>query len=126
MSTSRPQTPGHTKRQGRTMEARAYFDASFWEKVKNFALRAGRNVIEKALWLYYAAQRPDTPAWARTVIYSALVYFISPVDAIPDITPVVGYVDDLGVLAAAFGMVGLHIDDTVREETQKKLAEWFG
>ncbi|CAN7295616.1 YkvA family protein [Polaromonas sp. LjRoot131] len=108
------------------MEARAYFDANFWEKVKNFALRAGRNVIEKALWLYYAAQRPDTPAWARTVIYSALVYFISPVDAIPDITPVVGYVDDLGVLAAAFGMVGLHIDDTVREETQKKLAEWFG
>jgi uncharacterized membrane protein YkvA (DUF1232 family) len=108
------------------MNARAYFDANFWEKVKNFALRAGRNVIEKALWLYYAAQRPDTPAWARTVIYSALVYFISPVDAIPDITPVVGYVDDLGVLAAAFGMGGLHIDDTVREETQKKLAEWFG
>jgi uncharacterized membrane protein YkvA (DUF1232 family) len=55
----------------------------------------GREVIEKALWLYYAAQQPNTPLWAKTAIYGALGYFISPIDAIPDITPVIGYADDL-------------------------------
>jgi hypothetical protein len=38
----------------------SFDDASFWDKVKNFAKAAGREVIEKALWLYYAAQQPET------------------------------------------------------------------
>ncbi len=32
-----------------------YSDESFWEKVKKFAKVAGKEVIEKSLWLYYAA-----------------------------------------------------------------------
>ena len=71
-----------------------YTEDSFWDKVVKFAKTAGREVIEKALWLYYAAQQPNTPLWAKTAIYGALGYFISPIDAIPDITPVIGYADD--------------------------------
>lgn len=56
-----------------------YSDSSFWDKLKNFAKAAGKEVIEKALFLYYAAQENDTPVWAKTVIYSALAYFISPI-----------------------------------------------
>ncbi len=103
-----------------------YTEDGFWEKVKKFALQAGREVIEKALWLYYAAQQPGTPPWAKAVIYGALAYFISPIDAIPDITPVVGYADDLGAVGAAIGMVSLYIDDTVRASASKKLLDWFG
>ena len=86
------------------MQHSEYSDSSFWDKVKKFALTAGKEVIEKALWLYYAAQRPETPKWAKTAIYGALAYFISPIDAIPDITPLVGFTDDLGALAAAIAM----------------------
>ena len=39
------------------MEYSEYSDNSFWDKVKSFAIIAGREVIEKALWLYYAAHR---------------------------------------------------------------------
>ena len=46
-------------------EAR-YTDESFWEKVKTHARRAGREVLEKALMLYYCLKDGDTPAWART------------------------------------------------------------
>jgi uncharacterized membrane protein YkvA (DUF1232 family) len=36
----------------------------------------------------------------------AVVYFLSPVDAVPDLIPILGWLDDLGVLsAAAFWMV---------------------
>ncbi len=103
-----------------------YSDSSFWDKLKNFALKAGSEVIEKALYLYYAAQRPETPTWARTVIFGALAYFISPVDAIPDIIPVAGFTDDLGALAAAIGVVSMYITDEVKSQAKQKLITWFG
>ena len=103
-----------------------YTEDSFWDKVVKFAKTAGREVIEKALWLYYAAQQPNTPLWARTAIYGALGYFISPIDAIPDITPVVGYADDLAVLAAAVATVATYIKADVKERAAEKLRGWFG
>lgn len=105
---------------------REYSDSGFWDKAMAFARVAGREVIEKALWLYYAAQDPRTPAWARTVIYGALGYFIFPVDAIPDPTPIAGYADDLGALAAAVATVAMYIGDEVKAQAAQKLRAWFG
>ena len=104
----------------------AYSNSGFWGKVITHAKTAGREVIEKALWLYFAAQNPATPAWARSVIYGALGYFIFPLDAIADITPVVGYADDLGVLAAAVAIVVLFINKEVKEKAALKMKDWFG
>lgn len=106
--------------------ADAFDDGSFWNKVKNFALKAGKEVIEKALWLYYAAQQPNTPAWARTVIYGALAYFVLPVDAVPDAIPVAGFTDDLGALAAALGTVSMYVTAQVKTMASEKMKEWFG
>lgn len=103
-----------------------YSESRFWDKVKQYAKVAGSEVIEKALWLFYAAQRPETPAWAKAVIYGALAYFILPTDAIPDLAPLVGYTDDLGALAAAIGMVSLYISDEVKEKASRKMLDWFG
>lgn len=100
-------------------------DGSFWDKVKNFAKTAGKELIQKALWLYYAAQRSETPAWAKATIYGALAYFVLPVDAIPDIVPVVGYSDDLGAIAAALTAVSMYISDEVKEQAEEKMAIWF-
>lgn len=102
-----------------------YSEANFWEKLKKFALQAGREVTEKALTLYYAAQQPETPAWAKTVIVGALAYFILPTDSIPDVVPVAGYADDLGALAAALLCVAMHITPEVKELTKKKMQDWF-
>ncbi|MBG6220035.1 MULTISPECIES: DUF1232 domain-containing protein [unclassified Janthinobacterium] len=106
--------------------AKKYTQDSFWDKVVKFARTAGREVIEKALWLYYAAQQPNTPLWAKTAIYGALGYFISPIDAVPDITPVIGYADDLAVLAAAVATVATYITAEVKESAAEKLRGWFG
>ena len=64
-----------------------YNENSFWNKIKTVFKSAGREVIEKALWLYYAAQDPKVPLAAKTTIYTALAYFILPVDLIPDFLP---------------------------------------
>ena len=104
----------------------AYSEESFWAKLKKFALSAGREVVEKALTLYYTAQNPNVPPWAKTVVVGALTYFISPVDAIPDILVGIGFTDDLGVLLAALATVSVYINAETKEQAQQKLTDWFG
>lgn len=103
-----------------------YSDSGFWQKLKDYAKVAGVELVERALLLYYAAQQESVPAWAKATIFAALGYFITPLDAIVDLTPVVGYSDDLGVLALAVATVAAHINDTVREQAKQKMAQWFG
>lgn len=105
--------------------AKDYSDEQFWNKAKRFAKAAGETVLTLALELYYAAQDPDTPAWAKTVIWGALGYFISPVDAIPDVVPLIGYTDDMSVLAAAVATVAAHVKDPHVSKAKSLLKQWF-
>lgn len=102
-----------------------YSEPRFREKLARAARAAGREVIEKALWLFFAARRPETPRWAKAAMYGALAYFIVPLDALPDVAPMAGYTDDLGVLALAVGTVAAYIDEGVRLKTRRVLARWF-
>lgn len=102
-----------------------YDEKSFWAKITDFALKAGREVIKKALILYYCLQDSDTPVWAKTTIIGALGYFIWPFDAYPDFLPG-GYADDLGVLAAALAAVAVHIKMEHKEQAREQLNTWFG
>lgn len=113
-------------REGTRDYASSYDEDSFWEKLGRFAARAGKEVVEKALVLYYCLQDPDTPAKARGVIVGALGYLIVPLDAIPDLTPGVGFVDDLGALTLALTIVLAHVKPVHREKASAKLKDWFG
>ena len=44
------------------------------------------------------------------VLGAALLYFISPIDCIPDVLPIVGWMDDIGVLALAMGFVASRLN----------------
>ena len=107
------------------MADKNYSEAGFWQKLNTFARKAGHNLVEKSLQLYYAAESPDTPTWARGVIFGALAYFVAPIDAIPDVTPGIGFADDLCVLIGAVSAVAAHITPEVKDQAEKKMAEWF-
>ncbi|WP_028455977.1 YkvA family protein [Chitinilyticum litopenaei] len=101
-------------------------DKGFWDKLGGYAKSAGREVVGRALCLYYAAQSPATPVWAKSVIYAALAYFIFPLDAVPDLAPLVGYTDDMGTLAAALATVAFYVNDEVKAKADAALRRFFG
>tara|TARA_B100002052_G_scaffold238174_1_gene221932 strand:- start:3770 stop:4249 length:480 start_codon:yes stop_codon:yes gene_type:complete len=116
-----PETPEALQRY-----ASQYSETRFWTKMSHVVKRAGHELLEKALWLHYAAQRPDTPQWAKATAYGALAYFILPFDAVPDWLFGVGLTDDLGALTVAVATISQYIDDGVKTRTRQRLDAWFG
>ena len=49
---------------------------------------------------------PDVHWAKKALVVGALFYFVVPVDAIPDFAPVVGYLDDMGVIALVVRYLG--------------------
>lgn len=104
--------------------SKKYSKESFWSKVKANALKAGREVIEKALMLFYGLQDDNVPTWAKGVIMAALGYFISPIDAVPDMLPG-GFVDDLGVMVAALATVSVYLSEETKAKAKAKSKTMF-
>ena len=73
---------------------------------------------EEAVALYLLFIDPEYPTIKKGVAVFALLYFIVPVDLVPDTLPVVGFLDDAGIIAAAVNMY--HKDIPVYKEKAKK------
>lgn len=106
-------------------EANIVTRPKLWQKLKNHAGRLSHSTMRLVLKLYYAAQDEDTPAWAKATIYTALAYFILPLDAIPDFI-IGGYTDDLATLTAALYTITKHAKPEHKERAEAKLQQWFG
>ena len=103
-----------------------FSENQLWEKIKNYAKQAGLKTIYSCLLLFYAYRRKETPAWARHIILGTLGYFLAPIDAIPDLSPIIGYTDDLGVLSFGLVTIAAYINDEVRVKARTHLSKWFG
>lgn len=102
-----------------------FSEGNFWDKILKFAKSAGTKVVYVALLFYYTLQKDEVPPKTKAIIIAALGYFISPIDAIPDLAPG-GFADDFGVLIMALSTISMYIDDDVRSKAEAKLRDIFG
>lgn len=106
--------------------SRYFSEESLWKKIKQFSKTAGETVVYAALLLFYVMKSKDVTVKTKISIAAALGYFILPTDAIFDLTPLIGYTDDLGVLIFALSQVSSNITPEIRKKARTKLGEWFG
>lgn len=109
-----------------SMYSSNYSPSALWDKLKRYAKMVGCEGIRNVLRLYYALDNKDMPRKVKLIIYGALGYFILPVDVIPDVIPVIGFTDDLGIIAAAIGVAAMYINAEVKTKADEKLVDWFG
>lgn len=105
--------------------ARKYDEKSLWSKIRRFSAKAGQKVIYAVLLLYYVMKDPGVGVRTKLTIAAALGYFISPVDAIFDLAPILGFTDDLGVLILALTKISSSVTPAIRLKARQKLQEWF-
>jgi uncharacterized membrane protein YkvA (DUF1232 family) len=81
-----------------------YVEENLWTKLE----RTGKKIsFAKDIGALFNYMRDSYIPWYRkAIVVAALVYFILPVDAVPDLAPLVGYLDDLGVITATLKYLG--------------------
>jgi uncharacterized membrane protein YkvA (DUF1232 family) len=63
-----------------------------------------RTLKLNVLALYLAARDPRVPWYAKAVAACVAVYAISPIDLIPDVIPILGYLDDVVLVPLGIGV----------------------
>lgn len=53
--------------------------------------------------------------WKKVLGVLAVVYAIVPIDLVPDVIPIFGWLDDVGFLTLAFGLIGRDMARHARE-----------
>lgn len=85
-------------------QKKEYVEERLWEKVE----RVGKKIsFAKDIFALFRYMIDSNVQWYRkSIVVGALIYFIAPIDTIPDIAPLVGYLDDLGVITAVLKYLG--------------------
>lgn len=79
--------------------------------------------------LISALENPNTPTHMKALIVGSIGYIVLPLDLIPDLTPVIGYADDLASVAGVVTAIAVYSDFTLEkldafiDEMEKKEAE---
>jgi uncharacterized membrane protein YkvA (DUF1232 family) len=79
-------------------------EGKLWVKLEKVGAKIS---FAKDLMALYRYLVDNNVSWHRkAIVAAALLYFIVPLDAIPDLAPLFGYMDDLGVIAATLKFLG--------------------
>ncbi len=105
----------------KSLRDEAKFGADFMARLKRVAKRIP--FAEDLLAAWFCARDPATPRRVRLTLLAALGYFVLPIDAIPDIMPLLGFTDDAAVIAAAIAAVAGSITIEHRERAKKAMTE---
>jgi len=103
----------------------SFSESKLWQKVNKVFRRLGMKVIYPVVLLYYLLKSNNVPIQAKTLIAGALTYFIMPLDGLPDFLPLLGYTDDLSLLALTVSKMYKYISPEIMEETRIKITQWF-
>lgn len=103
----------------------SYTSSDFFSKVRKHMSKLGQKFVYITLLMYYAYQREDTPRWAKNIIIGAISYFVAPIDGVPDLTPFLGFTDDLGVLSFGLVTISCYINGEVKENAHTQMSKYF-
>jgi len=81
-----------------------------WKEVKAAEVKTRFGIIGRLLKAYVLGRYRQIPWKPLLLITAAVVYFINPVDLMPDWLPGIGLTDDFGILMAVYGAFSQEID----------------
>lgn len=83
-----------------------------------------KDVWDKVQLLGKLIKDPNAAWTSKVTAIGALLYVISPIDAIPDFIPVIGLLDDVVFVALAVGSLGVALNKYSKEENPKIIKEY--
>ncbi len=97
------------------------------EKLRPWALKAGRVATRPLLQFYYVMDDDNTSTLDRVLIYAAIVYTILPMDFIPSVIyKFLGILDDGVAMLFVYRKIKDKITPEINNKVETTLNEWFG
>ena len=97
------------------------------DKLRPWALRAGRVATRPLLQFYYVMDDENTSTLDRVLIYAAIVYTILPMDFIPSVIyKFLGILDDGVAMLFVYKKIKDKITPEINAKVEETLNEWFG
>ena len=101
--------------------------SQLWDKLKTYALQAGRVATKPILTFYYVMHQTETTTMEKALIYGAIAYIIIPSDLLPRRTlSILGILDDAAVIAYVYKKISGKITIEITNKVEDTLDRWFG
>ena len=101
--------------------------SALMDKLRPWALRAGRAATRPLLQFYYVMDDEKTSTLDRVLIYAAILYTILPMDFLPrSIYKFLGVLDDGVAMLYVYKKIKDKITPAINAKVEATLDEWFG
>ena len=97
------------------------------EKLASSALKArdsvyeGLDIMLRMLSAYAKGEYRAIPWRTLLIVTAAVIYFVSPLDFLPDLLPAIGFADDVAIIVWTFGQIKHDVDQFLAwEQAQQK------
>jgi len=94
-------------------------EEGFWKKLLKLAGRVP--FVEDLAAAYFCFVDPTTPGRVRGIVLVALAWFVLPVSVLPEFIVVLGFTDDVAVVAIVARMVRRHIKERHYQRAREAL-----
>ena len=97
------------------------------DKLRPWALKAGRVATRPLLKFYYVLDDDNTSTLDRVLIYAAIIYTIIPMDFLPrSVFKFLGVLDDGVAMLYVYKKIKDKITPEINRKVEDTLNEWFG
>lgn len=100
--------------------------AALWDRIGDYARKAGRVTTRPVLVLFYVMKSNGTPWKDKMLILSTLSYLVFPIDILDaKRLPIIGWFDEIASLSVTFQKVRDNITPEIEAKVEAVLDRWF-
>ena len=126
-----PKDGNDPDQQQKIAEAKEYFERNYEKYSKEYdesvfqkiVKKLPRKISEPFMKIFYIMKCPEITAAEKAWCVAGLGYVVLPLDIIPDVIPVIGWLDDLGVVAMLLAKFNGYAKT---EWVQQQIAAFYG
>lgn len=97
------------------------------DRLHPYAMKAGRMAARPLLQFYYVMTDENTSTLDKALVYTAIIYTISPVSLIPSaVYRLLGVLDEGAAMLYVYKKIKDKITPEINAKVEKTLMEWFG
>ena len=100
--------------------------SALWDRISEYARKAGRVTTRPVLLLYYVMKSKETPWKDKMLIFSTLSYLVLPIDILDaKRLPIIGWFDEIASLSVTYQKVCKNITPEIEAKVDSVLDKWF-